>query len=185
MKIQTHLKELIKRWNWSRDVDRLGPDMLATHFKMYFPFAQRKICKEKFLHYGKNADFRIGAYAIGCSNIKLGDNVVVRPNCMLIATSEGQIEIQNDVLIAPGVNIYVTNHRFNDNKKPIIKQGFTEAKSVLIKQGSWIGANAVILPGVTVGENAVIAAGSIVTKDVESYTVVAGNPAKCIKIFSE
>lgn len=45
----------------------------------------------------------------------------------------------------------------------------------------WIGANAIILSGINIGNGAVIAAGSIVTKDVEPYTIVAGNPAKVIK----
>ncbi|MCH5330753.1 MAG: galactoside O-acetyltransferase, partial [Alistipes sp.] len=52
---------------------------------------------------------------------------------------------------------------------------------VLLKRGCWIGAGSTILPGVTVGENAVVGAGSVVTKDVEDNTVVAGNPARLIK----
>ncbi len=45
----------------------------------------------------------------------------------------------------------------------------------------FMGAGSTILPGVTVGENAVVGAGSVVTKDVEDNTVVAGNPARLIK----
>ncbi|WP_425452463.1 acyltransferase [Companilactobacillus formosensis] len=50
-----------------------------------------------------------------------------------------------------------------------------------IKEGAWIGARAVLLPGVTIGEHAIVGAGAVVTKDVEPYTVVGGNPAKLIK----
>ena len=46
---------------------------------------------------------------------------------------------------------------------------------------AWIGAGATILPGVTIGENSVVGAGSVVTRDVESNTIVAGNPARVIK----
>ena len=52
---------------------------------------------------------------------------------------------------------------------------------VTIKTGAWIGAGCIILAGITIGENAVVGAGSVVTKDVEPYTVVAGNPAKLIR----
>ncbi len=52
---------------------------------------------------------------------------------------------------------------------------------VLIKRGAWIGAAAIVLPGVTIGEYSIVGAGSVVTKDVEPYTVVAGNPAKVIR----
>ena len=50
----------------------------------------------------------------------------------------------------------------------------------------WIGHNVIILSGITIGDGAILAAGSIITKDVEPYTIVAGNPAKTIrKRFSE
>ncbi|MEC1305749.1 MULTISPECIES: acyltransferase [Lysinibacillus] len=176
---------LIKRWNWTKKANRLGPDVLATYVLMYIPRLHKKICKEKFSYYGEGADFRIGAYAINCSNIKLGKNVVIRPNCMLIAGSSGRIVIENDVLIAPGVNIFVSNHLYGDINLPINQQGFTKEKDVIVKEGSWIGANAIILPGITIGKNAVVAAGSVVNKDVPDYTVVAGVPAKKIKKYNE
>ena len=47
--------------------------------------------------------------------------------------------------------------------------------------GCWIGMRAMLMPGVTIGEGAVVAAGSIVTVDVEPYTIVGGNPARPIK----
>lgn len=57
-----------------------------------------------------------------------------------------------------------------------------EAKGdTVIGDGVWIGMRAVILPGVKIGEGAVIGTGAVVTKDVEPYSIVAGNPAKEIK----
>ena len=63
----------------------------------------------------------------------------------------------------------------------MIKQGNSETKPVIIENDVWIGANVIILPGVTIHEGSIIAAGAVVTKDVECYTIVAGNPAKVIK----
>lgn len=54
-------------------------------------------------------------------------------------------------------------------------------KPVDIGEDVWIGRNAIILPGVTIGRGALVAAGSIVTKDVEDCTLVAGNPARPIR----
>lgn len=51
---------------------------------------------------------------------------------------------------------------------------------VTIGTGAWVAARAIALPGVTIGEGAVVAAGAVVTKDVEPWTVVGGNPAKMI-----
>lgn len=175
------IKEFKQRWKWSKKADRLGPDMLGTFIFFFLPTMQRKICEQKFKYFGENSEFRMGAYAVQCSNIKIGDNVVIRPTSILMASEDSGIEIQKNVLVGSGVHVYVSNHKFDDISLPIYNQGHSSSKSVLIKEGSWIGANAIILPGVTIGKNAVVAAGSIVTKDVVDFTVVGGNPAKLIK----
>ena len=54
-------------------------------------------------------------------------------------------------------------------------------KKVTIGNDVWLGANALIMPGVNIGDGAIIAAGAIVTRDVEPYAVVGGNPARVIK----
>ncbi|MDD2305486.1 MAG: DapH/DapD/GlmU-related protein [Prolixibacteraceae bacterium] len=53
----------------------------------------------------------------------------------------------------------------------------------IINEGAWIGSKAIILPGVEIGAYAVVGAGAVVTKNVEPYTLVGGNPAKFIKIL--
>jgi chloramphenicol O-acetyltransferase type B len=64
--------------------------------------------------------------------------------------------------------------------------GYQGAGDTVIGHDVWIGAEAMIMPGIKVGHGAVIGARSVVTKDIEPYTIVAGNPAKPIrKRFSE
>jgi len=104
---------------------------------------------------------------------------------MLFADIDGEIHIGDNVMIGSGAHIYVRNHRFDHVNTPIIDQGYYPSKSVTIHNGAWIGANVIILPGVTIGENSVVGAGSVVTKNVPSQTVVAGNPAKIIKKLHE
>jgi acetyltransferase-like isoleucine patch superfamily enzyme len=145
----------------------------------------RKLCEAKFKYFAKSAEFRPGAYAIGCSKISVGARVVVRPATMLFADPRrglgGTITIEDDVLLGSAVHIYVNNHAFNDLSIPIIDQGHKPPSSVLIEQGAWIGAGAVILPGVGIGRNSVIGAGSVVTKSIPPMSVAAGNPAKVIR----
>ena len=57
----------------------------------------------------------------------------------------------------------------------------TMTKSITVEDEVWIGAGCIITQGVTIGKGAVIAAGSVVTKNVESNTVVGGTPARFIK----
>lgn len=62
-----------------------------------------------------------------------------------------------------------------------IKEAYCRKGDTIIGDGVWIGMRAVIMPGVKIGEGAVIAVNSVVTADVEPYTVVGGTPAKPIK----
>ena len=86
----------------------------------------------------------------------------------------GSITIEDDVRVAANVQLISNNHDFHD-------RDILVCKPVVLKRNCWIGAGSSILPGVTIGENAIVGAGSIVTKDVEPNTIVAGNPAKFIK----
>jgi len=76
---------------------------------------------------------------------------------------------------------YYQANIFKESKNPYQKAGDT-----VIGHDVWIGSEAMILAGVTIGTGAIIAARAVVTKDVEPYAIVAGNPAKLIKYrFSE
>jgi acetyltransferase-like isoleucine patch superfamily enzyme len=183
------LAELIERYRFWRDADRIGPDMLGTHWRLHFKSTMRALCRKKFMAFGDGADFRPGAYAEACSKIVIGRNVVIRPGTFLFADpleGGGRILIEDDVLIGSGVHFYTNNHEFSDVSLPIIEQGYprrTLDDSITVRRGAWIGAGSIILPGVTVGLNAVVGAGSIVTRDVPAFSVVAGNPARILKIL--
>ena len=178
------ISEIIRKYKFDKNSDRLGPDCPFTHWKLYFKLSMKRICKEKFAFFGENAEFRAGAYADGCSKIYIGKNVVIRPTSIIFAEPSGytgKINIEDNCLLGSGVHIYASNHNFYNTKVDIYYQGQQEGKDVILRGGCWIGANSIILPGVTVGKNSVVGAGSIVTKDVPDFCVVAGNPAKVIK----
>ncbi|MCX4313573.1 MAG: DapH/DapD/GlmU-related protein [Clostridia bacterium] len=69
------------------------------------------------------------------------------------------------------------NHNFDNRVGNINTQG-TTARGIIIEDDVWIGVNAVILDGVHIGKGAVIGAGAVVTKNIGSYCVAYGNPAK-------
>ena len=179
------LREIYLRLKYWYEADRLGPDIPVTHWRLYLISSMRALCEKKFRHFGPGAEFRPGAYAIACSKISIGSRVTVRAGCMLFADPRegvgGTISLEDDVLIGSAVHIYVNNHYFNDPSIPIIDQGHCLPRSVVIKRGAWIGAGSIILPGVSIGRNSVIGAGSIVTKDIPSFCVAVGNPARVIK----
>lgn len=105
-------------------------------------------------------------------NIHVGDNFHADYNCTMLDVAE--IHIGDNCLIGPDVGIYTAGHRLEPEGR--LLDGF--GMPITIGKDVWIGGHSVILSGVTIGDGAVIAAGSVVTKDVASRTLVAGNPAK-------
>lgn len=176
--------ELIERWRFWRDADRIGPDAPATHWRLYLRSTMTALCRRKFARFADGADFRPGAYAVACSRISIGRRVVVRPGSVLMADPRENgagITIEDDVLMGSGVHIYVHDHRFDDPSRPIIDQGHYPSKPVILERGCWIGANAVLLSGTRVGRNSVIGAGAVVKGEIPAGVLAAGNPAKVIR----
>jgi len=88
--------------------------------------------------------------------------------------------IGDGVMIAPDVLLLKDNHRYDDITVPIDGQGYTVVALPVIDDWAWIGERAIILPGRTVGRGAIVGAGAVVTRDVEPFSIVGGNPAKRI-----
>lgn len=112
----------------------------------------------KFFHVGK---------------LVVGNNCTINFGCYL--DNRRGINIGNNVGIAHNTKIYTLGHDYNDPRFP------TKGSSVTIHDNAFVFSNVLIMPGVTIGEGAIVLAGSVVTKDVESWTIVGGNPAKPIK----
>jgi len=116
---------------------------------------------------GKNC--KIDAYVYIEEGVEIGDNCKIRP-FVFIPTG---VIIEDNVFIGPNVT-------FTNDKYPRVR-GRWRLLPIRVKRGASIGANSIIIAGVTIGENALVGAGSIVTKDVPSNVVVAGNPARIIR----
>lgn len=85
------------------------------------------------------------------------------------------IDIGANAVVSDGAFVCTASHDISSNVFDLI------TKPIAIGDSAWISARAIILPGVNVGEGAVVAAGAVVTKDVEPWHVVGGNPAKTIR----
>ena len=109
-------------------------------------------------------------------NITAGENFVANFN--LTVLDEAEVRIGNNVFIGPNCTLCTVIHALQPDDR---NEGIMRAAPIALGDNVWIASNVVILPGVTVGEGAVIGAGSVVTKDVEPYTVVAGNPARFLR----
>ncbi len=125
---------------------------------------------------------KIGTFVEIQKGARIGSRVKISSHTFIC---EG-VTIEDEVFVGHGV-------MFINDKYPRSTTGLgtlqTEADwyctPTIIKRGASIGSNATILCGVTIGENALIGAGSVVTHDVPAGAVVAGNPARNIKIHEK
>ena len=157
-------------------------NLLGKHMPLsdgHFNFGSKKVrafCGKMILkHCGTNVNIEKGAHF--SSEVSLGNNSGIGINCEIAPF----VTIGNDVMMGPECMIYTSNHGMERTGIPMWKQQSTETEPVVIGNDVWIGARVIILPGVHIGDGCVIGAGSVVTKDVEEYSVVAGNPAKLIR----
>ena len=113
-----------------------------------------------------------GRFNKGADALELGDHTVINRRCTLDV--RGGIHCGRNVSISPEVMILTSEHLKDDPDFGV------RDRPVRIHDYAWVGTRATVLPGVTLGEGAIVAAGSVVSRDVEPYTVVGGVPAKPI-----
>lgn len=106
-------------------------------------------------------------------NLKLGDYVAIGCNAQIYNVTN--IEVGSKVVVSQGAYLCTASHDITHPENPLI------TKPIFIESFAWVAADAFVGMGVTIGEGAVVGARAVVTKDVEPWTVVAGNPARFIK----
>lgn len=114
--------------------------------------------------------------------IRIGSFVGIGDDCHI--TSTNRVIIGDGTLLGTKVTITDNAHGYSSRGCLDIPPGKRDNYSkgpVIIGRNVWIGDKATILPGVIVGDGAIIGANAVVTKDVPSYSIVGGNPAKIIQ----
>ncbi|EOM1465364.1 TPA: acyltransferase [Klebsiella pneumoniae] len=107
-----------------------------------------------------------------CHRLSLGERSFIASRVHLALHDD--IIIGNRVVINDGVRLLTASHDIRHPNWVMFK------KKIVIHDYAWIATGAIILPGVTIGKGAVVGAGAIVARDVEPFTVVAGNPARLV-----
>jgi acetyltransferase-like isoleucine patch superfamily enzyme len=113
------------------------------------------------------------------ADVVIGERTFISDTVRIVA--HAGIHIGADCLIADTVSMYDHDHRFESIDIPISKQGYVTAP-IKIGNDVWIGSHCTICKGVTIGDGAIIAAGSVITKDIEGYSIYGGVPAQLIKM---
>ncbi|HHB94594.1 MAG TPA: acyltransferase [Campylobacterales bacterium] len=129
---------------------------------------------------GKNISFMKNSYIYAHDSgvLEIGDNFTLNSNSQLGA-SFGKIVIGDNCAIAPNCVLRASNHNFSNPNIPFREQGHTYGE-IILEDDVWVSSNCVITANTKIGKSSIIGAGSVVTKDVEPYSVMGGVPAKLI-----
>lgn len=165
------LGRALRRWWFGRKFARLGPKACFEEGVVVTGAANISIG-------GQFAMMRFGSLDAHNGKLTIGDRSALNFNVCLSA-AEGEIELGDNVMVGPNSTFRASNHEFGDPDQPIFKQEHKKGR-IVVENDVWIGAHVVVLPDVRIGAHSVVGAGSVVTKDVEPYSVVAGVPARLL-----
>lgn len=131
---------------------------------------------------GENSLLTINNRDEGGIKLKIGDNTYIgRSNFFTIGKSA---EIGQYCVIGNNCSFIGSDHQFNTPLKPYFLTGATNSKIIKVGANCWLGNGVSIVGNVCIGHGSIIGANSIVTKDIPSFSIAVGNPAKIIKRFN-
>ena len=182
--------------------------LLGSSGGLVFCDRRVRVLHARYVHAGRDLDLEEGCFINGHSRrgVTFGDRVTVGRGAIVAPTGllggppgeglrvgdrsnlghwayigcSGFVSIGSDVLMGPRVALLAENHNLDSAEEPIKAQGVTRLP-IVVEDDVWLGAGATVVGGVTVGRGSVVAAGSVVTRDVEPFSIVAGAPAKLVR----
>ena len=140
------------------------------------------------LQIGPDAGVRLGRFVWvghGCKirchegRVEIGAKTVIGQDCTISAYQ--RVSIGEQCVIADRAMFIDFDHTVSDVEQPIRRQGIYK-RDVIVGNNVWVGYNAQVLRGVTVGDNSIVGANSVVTRDIPANAVVAGSPARVIRM---
>lgn len=161
--------------------DRINCKLLCQEYNKisYDNFEKRNALIKKII--SKSGDNFLIEQPFMCDygyNIEIGENFYSNHNLIILDCNK--VKLGSNVFIGPNCSFYCAEHPLDITQR---NRGLEYAKPITVGDNVWFGGSVTVLSGVTIGNGAVIGAGSVITKDVPDNCVVAGNPAKIIKVI--
>ena len=158
-------------------IDMFSLKSFLKSFALYVLFNVQKNFIYKFKSTGRCCRIASGVF-IYPDQVVLGNFCFLGRGCYL----DGSIVIGDYTMLAGNVAIVGGDHSFDSPAVLMRDSGREHWRTTVIGKDAWVGYGATILNGVKIGDGAIVAAGSVVTRDVAPYSIVAGNPAKVLKM---
>lgn len=165
------LAERLAAADMTYELNRLSPSQVAE---------REAVIRRLLGRTGKNVSIVSPFFCDYGYNIEIGENFFMNMNCVIL--DGAKVTFGDNVFVAPGCGFYTAGHPLDVERR---NAGLEYALPIRIGNNVWIGAQVCVLPGVTIGDNTVIGAGSVVTKDIPSGVLAAGNPCRVIRPITE
>lgn len=140
---------------------------------------RRKLCKR----WAQNAFFP-GArlHLLRWAGMTIGDDVYIADGLVVVEelADPGVVTLGDRVSFGPRITLVVSSH---PNASRLRDLGLARKAPIVVEDDAWLGAGVVVMPGVRIGRGAVVGANSVVTRDVPPGHVVAGSPARTVRVL--
>ena len=156
---------------------RYFPSSITPLFGRPSKWLRYHCCRHIFEYCGINVNIERGVLFGSGFGIKIGNNSGIGINSVV----PSDIEIGNNVLMGPECFFLYMNHNFIEKSRTIRSQGYSSRMKTKIGNDVWIGREVLVTPGRTIADGTVIAARCCYCKDCPPYSVVGGNPVNIIK----
>jgi len=141
---------------------------------------RQALFRELFGRIGKNFTINSSFHCDYGSNIYIGENFYANYDCIILDVCD--VRIGDNVFFAPRVCIFTAGHPIDaETRSSQLEFG----KPITIGNQVWIGGGAIINPGVSIGDKTVIGSGSVVTRDIPSGVIAAGNPCRVLREITD
>ncbi|OAB44731.1 sugar O-acetyltransferase [Paenibacillus glacialis] len=132
---------------------------------------------------GKTSDHFLIEQPFVCDygyNIEIGENFYSNHNIVML--DGAKVVFGDNVFVAPNCGFYTAGHPFDVEQR---NEGLEIVAPITVGNNVWIGGGVNVIAGVTIGDNTIIGAGSVVTKNIPSGVIAAGNPCRVLREITE
>ena len=163
--------------------ERIYAKALCRDYNLLHPGemnAQREIIRKLFGRAGDNFYIVQPFFCDLGYNIFIGDNFFANHNLVILDTDK--VTFGNNVFIGPNCGFYAAEHPIDAGRR---NAGVFFSRPISVGDDVWFGGQVAVIPGVNIGSDVVIGAGSVVTRDIPSGVVAAGNPCRVLRKITE
>ena len=141
---------------------------------------RQELLRELFGAFGGNSFMEPSFRCDYGVNIFIGEHFYANFDCVILDVAP--VHIGDNVFFAPRVNLFTAGHPIDAGVR---NEELEFGKPITIGDDVWVGGGVIVNPGVTIGSDVVIGSGSVVTKDIPSHVIAAGNPCRVIRAITD